>query len=90
MAYDDPHAAAKRVLLERMNRDRARLGVPALRYDNRAALAGDAFCVEAAFAVSFPLEEGPGYYFVVCQVRKTSPPDSRLTPGTAAMITAVP
>ena len=38
VAYDDPRAPEKRFVVERMNRDRSRFGVPPLRYDNRAAL----------------------------------------------------
>jgi hypothetical protein len=46
--YDEPHAAAKRVLLARINRDRHEAGVPPLAYERRAALAGDRFCLGAA------------------------------------------
>jgi uncharacterized protein YkwD len=48
--YDDPRAAAKRVLVERINRDRERHGAPRLEYEHRAALVGDEFCLDAALA----------------------------------------
>jgi uncharacterized protein YkwD len=51
--YDDPHADDKRVLFERINRDRAAAGVPVLRYEPRAALAGDAFCLDSALSASW-------------------------------------
>ncbi len=53
IAYDDPHAEDKRVLLERINRDRAAAGVPLVRDEPRAALVGDAFCLEAALSGSW-------------------------------------
>jgi uncharacterized protein YkwD len=51
--YADPRAADKRALFERINRDRAEAGVPAVRYEPRAALAGDRFCFDAALAGSW-------------------------------------
>lgn len=48
--YDDPRAADKRVLLERINRDRAAHGVPPVGLDPRAALVGDLFCLDAALS----------------------------------------
>jgi len=53
IAYDDPRADDKRVLFERINRDRAAAGVPALRYEPRAALAGDTFCLDSALSGSW-------------------------------------
>jgi hypothetical protein len=50
LGYDDPRAPMKRLLLERINRDRARSGAPPLAYESRAALVGDQFCLEAALA----------------------------------------
>jgi uncharacterized protein YkwD len=46
--YDDPRAADKRLLFERINRDRLRHGAPALVWEPRAALVGDLFCLDAA------------------------------------------
>jgi uncharacterized protein YkwD len=51
--YDDPRRADKQVLLERINRDRAAHGVPPVRYDSRASLAGDLFCLDAALSGSW-------------------------------------
>jgi uncharacterized protein YkwD len=48
--YDDPQAAAKQALLDRINRDRADAGAPPVAYDPRLALAGDLFCLDAALA----------------------------------------
>ena len=48
--YDDPRAADKAVLLERINRDRAAHGVPAVGLDPRAALVGDLFCLDGALS----------------------------------------
>lgn len=48
VAYDDPREADKRILLERMNRDRAAAGASPLRYEPRASLVGDLFCLDAA------------------------------------------
>ena len=48
VAYDDPREADKRVLLDRINRDRAAAGLPPLRYEPRASLVGDLFCLDAA------------------------------------------
>jgi uncharacterized protein YkwD len=48
VAYDDPRAADKHVLLERINRDRVIAGAPPLRYETRASLVGDLFCLDAA------------------------------------------
>lgn len=50
--YDDPRAAAKQALFERINRDRAAHGVAPVAYDPRAALVGDLFCLDAALAGS--------------------------------------
>ena len=46
--YEEPQAAEKRALLERINRDRRAAGVAPLAYEPRAALAGDRFCLDAA------------------------------------------
>jgi uncharacterized protein YkwD len=46
--YDDPRQADKEVLLARINRDRAAHGAPPVRYEPRAALVGDLFCLDAA------------------------------------------
>jgi uncharacterized protein YkwD len=51
--YDDPRAEDKRVLVERINRDRVAAGVPILRYEPRASLAGDRFCLDAALSGSW-------------------------------------
>jgi uncharacterized protein YkwD len=48
--YDDPRAADKRVLLARINRDRAAYGVPPVGADPRAALVGDLFCLDGALS----------------------------------------
>lgn len=48
LAYDDPREADKRVLLDQINRDRAASGAPPLRYEPRASLVGDLFCLDAA------------------------------------------
>ena len=48
LPYDDPRAAEKRVLFERINRDRRRHGVPPVEYEPRAALVGDQFCLDSA------------------------------------------
>jgi uncharacterized protein YkwD len=48
IAYDDPRAAEKRVLLERINRDRAAHGLAPVAHDPRASLVGDRFCLDAA------------------------------------------
>lgn len=53
LTYDDPRFADKQVLLERINRDRVAHGVPPVRYDSRAALAGDLFCLDSALAGSW-------------------------------------
>jgi len=53
ISYDEPQAADKRALLERINRDRAAAGAAPVRYEPRAALAGDRFCVDAALAGSW-------------------------------------
>ena len=52
IAYDDPGAAAKRVLFDRINRDRAAHGVAPVAWDPRAALVGDAFALDAALSGS--------------------------------------
>jgi uncharacterized protein YkwD len=46
--YDDARADVKRLLLDEINRERAEVGAPALRYDARAARVGDAFCIASA------------------------------------------
>ena len=51
-SYEDPRAADKRALFERINRDREAAGVPVLRYEPRAALVGDAFCLDASLSGS--------------------------------------
>ena len=48
MPYDDPRAADKRALFERINLDREAHGAPPVRYEPRAALVGDRFCLDAA------------------------------------------
>jgi len=48
LAYDDPRAELKTLILEQINRDRAAAGVPPVKYDPRAALAGDRFCLSSA------------------------------------------
>jgi hypothetical protein len=48
VAYEDPRPADKRLLFERINRDRLRHGVPALAWEPRAALVGDRFCLDNA------------------------------------------
>jgi len=48
MPYDEPRAEDKRALFERINRDREEHGVPPLRYEPRAAMVGDRFCVDSA------------------------------------------
>jgi hypothetical protein len=48
LSYDEPDAAEKRVLFERINRDRRDAGVGPLLYEPRAARAGDRFCLDAA------------------------------------------
>lgn len=50
IAYDDPRAEDKRVLFERINRDRTLHGVPPVEYDPRAALVGDLFCLDGALS----------------------------------------
>jgi hypothetical protein len=52
LPYDDPRAPAKRVLLEQINRDREREGVAPVAYEQRAALVGDQFCLDAALAAT--------------------------------------
>ena len=52
IGYDEPYADDKRALLARINRDRAAAGARPLEYEPRAALAGDAFCLEAALGGS--------------------------------------
>jgi uncharacterized protein YkwD len=48
IVYDDPREADKRRLLARINRDRAAAGLPPVRYEPRASLVGDLFCLDAA------------------------------------------
>lgn len=48
--YDDPRAADKRVLLERINRDRRAHGAPPVALEPRAALVGDLFCLDGALS----------------------------------------
>jgi uncharacterized protein YkwD len=48
--YDDPRAAEKAALLARINRDRALNGRTSLRYEPRAALVGDLFCLDSALS----------------------------------------
>jgi len=52
LAYADPWHAAKRELVDRMNRDRAAVGAPPLQYEPRAARVGDLFSREMALAHS--------------------------------------
>ena len=51
--YDDRRAAEKRVLLERINRDRDRNGAPPVAYDPRGALVGDVFCLDSVLSGTF-------------------------------------
>jgi len=53
IAYDDPRATEKRVLFERINRDRALHGIGPVEYDPRAALVGDLFCLDGALSGSW-------------------------------------
>ena len=53
IGYDDARADQKRALFERINRDRTAAGLPVLRYEPRAALAGDAFCLDSALSGSW-------------------------------------
>lgn len=46
--YDDPRAAEKQALVERINRDRAAHGRAPVALDPRASLVGDRFCLDAA------------------------------------------
>lgn len=48
--YDDARAADKRVLLDRINRDRTLHGVAPVEHDPRAALVGDLFCLDGALS----------------------------------------
>lgn len=50
LGYDDPRADIKRVLFDRINRDRSSHGVPPVDYEPRAALVGDLFCLEQALS----------------------------------------
>lgn len=40
------------------------------------------------FRLQFPCNRGPGYYFVLCYVRRTGDREGEMRPATAAMITA--
>lgn len=51
--YEGARAEDKRALLERINRDRAEAGVPALSDEPRASLVGDAFCLDSALSGSW-------------------------------------
>ncbi len=53
LPYDDPRWEDKKALFERINADRAAAGAPPVRYDRRAALVGDTFCLESALAGSW-------------------------------------
>jgi uncharacterized protein YkwD len=46
--YEEPLPEDKRALFERINRDRAAHGVPAVQYEPRAARVGDRFCLDSA------------------------------------------
>jgi len=48
LPYDEPYAREKRVLLRKINQERAEAGLGRLGYSPRAARAGDLFCREAA------------------------------------------
>lgn len=52
-AYADARSADKRLIFERINRDRAVHGVAPLRYEPRAARVGDRFCVDTALGGSW-------------------------------------
>jgi hypothetical protein len=45
---------------------------------------------DGSFEVSFDLDAGPGFYFVVCLLRDEASRDGVLSPATSAMITALP
>ena len=48
--YDDAQSAAKRVLFDRINHDRASHGVPPVKYEPRASLVGDLYCLDLALS----------------------------------------
>lgn len=48
--YDDARETDKRAIFDRINLDRRINGVPPLRYEPRAAMAGDRFCLDSANA----------------------------------------
>ena len=50
--YADANAEPKRIAFERINRDRALYGVRPVQYDTRAALVGDAFCLDQALGAA--------------------------------------
>jgi len=45
---------------------------------------------DGSFSAGFKLDQGPGYYFVVCHLRKARDLRGPMEPATAAMITALP
>jgi uncharacterized protein YkwD len=53
LPYEERLTADKRALFERINRDRLRHGAPAVAWEPRAALMGDAFCLDNALTGAF-------------------------------------
>ena len=52
---------------------------------------GDFFVgADGSFSVTFPLDVGPGYYFVLCYLRPVRETTAFMGPATAAMMTALP
>ena len=45
---------------------------------------------DGSFSVTFPLDAGPGHYFVLCYLRPERETTALMGPATAAMITAGP
>ena len=45
---------------------------------------------DRSFWISFPLDAGPGFYFVVCHLRRGPLRDGPLVPATAVLIEARP
>jgi hypothetical protein len=45
---------------------------------------------DGSFSFSFPLDAGPGHYFVLCYMRPTRETTGLMGPATAAMVTALP
>jgi uncharacterized protein YkwD len=53
LPYEERRTADKQALFERINRDRLRHGIPAVAWEPRAALMGDAFCLDNALTGAF-------------------------------------